>query len=60
MGLFQAEHCKACGCVLEKPEIERGWDVCFTCGYQMDGDFDNLPDAPQFEPMFPLDEAEHE
>lgn len=55
----QGEHCKGCGCVL-KTTREIGWEVCFDCAYQINGDFDNLPDAPQFEPMFPLDEKSHE
>lgn len=48
MGLYQGEHCKSCGCVLDKAEIEKGWDVCFECGYQINGDSDNMP--PHYEP----------
>ena len=53
MGLYQGEHCKGCGRVLEKPELDRGWDVCFDCGYQINGDFDMLEHLPpKFEPTY--------
>ena len=57
MGLYQGEHCKGCGKVLEKPELDKGWDVCFNCGYQINGDFDILEHLPpKFEPTYSEEE----
>ena len=45
----------ACGEEL-KTEKEKNYGACYGCLYQENGDFNNFPHPPQFEPMFPLDE----